>query len=349
MSDAAFWNGRRVLVTGHTGFKGAWLCMMLLRLGAKICGIALAPSTQPSLFELLALERDIDSRECDVRDPAAVDRAIETAQPDVVFHLAAQALVRPGYERPVETFATNVLGTAHVLESLRRRAEPCAAVVVTSDKCYLNREWLWAYRENEALGGNDPYSASKAAAEHVAHAYAASYGGDALRIATARAGNVIGGGDWAEDRLVPDVVRAAIAGQRPILRYPDAVRPWQHVLEPLAGYLLLAQQLVQRNVRGGAWNFGPSGDLHLRVAEIAETLLRSLGREPAWDRDPGAQPHEAQLLHVDSAKARAELGWRPQLNEQEMIGWTAAWYAAWNAGEDVRAMTNRQIDEHAAR
>jgi CDP-glucose 4,6-dehydratase len=337
------WKGRRVLVTGHTGFKGAWLSLLLLRLGARVSGFALSPSTSPSLYALLGLEREIESHIGDVRDEGGVEHVLEQTKPEFVFHLAAQALVRAGYDRPVETYATNVLGTAHVLQSARA-ADVSRVVVVTSDKCYRNDGSGRAFREDDPLGGNDPYSSSKAAAEVVTHAYAASYGSDAFRVASARAGNVIGGGDWSEDRLVPDIVRAVTAHKALLLRYPRAVRPWQHVLEPLNGYLMLAGAMSGSAV--GGWNFGPVEREHATVEELARTLYRALGEEERIELDPGPHLHEAPALRLDSSKARNDLGWSSKLDVYDAIGWTAAWYAAVAGGESARDVTLRQIAEY---
>ncbi|MCC7112246.1 MAG: CDP-glucose 4,6-dehydratase [Deltaproteobacteria bacterium] len=341
--------GRSVLVTGHTGFKGSWLVAWLKRMGARVTGYALpAPpeSETPSLFRAARLHEGITHVEGDLRDRAALSACVASAEPEVVLHLAAQSLVRHSYEEPVETFATNVLGTVHLLEACRPRpassggawAGPRAVVVVTTDKCYENREWPWAYREVDALGGHDPYSASKACAELATAAYRGSFFGGAnpvTRIASARAGNVIGGGDWAKDRILPDIVRATLAGTRARIRNPAAVRPWQHVLEPLAGYLLLAARLMEEGgaSHARAWNFGPKDDEPVPVSRIATRFAAGLGH-PA-DRalelmtpDPKA-PKETHLLRVDSTQARVQLGWRPLLSVDEAVDWTAAWYRAW--------------------
>jgi CDP-glucose 4,6-dehydratase len=342
---SGFWKGRRVLVTGHTGFKGAWLSMMLARMGATVCGLALAPATDPNLFDLLDLSLDVDSIEGDIRDEALVRDCIERVKPEFIFHLAAQALVRVGYERPVHTYATNVLGTAHVLDAARQAGIVRGVVVVTSDKCYRNREWLWPYREDEALGGRDPYSSSKAAAELVAEAYAASYASTDLRIATARAGNVIGGGDWSPDRLVPDIVRAVGKTEPLVLRYPKAVRPWQHVLDPLAGYLTLGALLHSAGI-AGAWNFGPSDGEHLNVEDVATSMFTALGKPANIRIDRGTNPHEAAQLRLDSTKARELLGWQPKLGIREAISWTARWHSRVSAGQPPRDVTIAQIDEY---
>lgn len=344
---ATFWRGRRVLVTGHTGFKGAWLATMLLRLGAKVYGLALAPATKPNLFDLLRIDREIDSTIGDIRDADVVRRSLQETKPEYVFHLAAQALVRQGYEQPIETYATNVLGTAHILEATRGVSSVRGVVVVTSDKCYRNREWIWAYREDEALGGNDPYSSSKAAAELVAHAFAASYARDDLRIATARAGNVIGGGDWSADRLVPDIVRAVADDRALVLRYPKSVRPWQHVLEPLTGYLMLGAALHAGDF-GGAWNFGPQQYAHVSVEELASSVFTALGKPARIEIDAGTHPHEAAQLRLDSTKANELLGWRGKLDAKETVTWTANWYRDVASGASARDVTLGQIEEYFA-
>ena len=340
------WRGRRVLITGHTGFKGAWLATLLVEAGAEVHGVALPPAQPTNAFTLLGLQERMHSTIADIRDAHAVRAVVGRGDPEFVFHLAAQSLVRDGYRHPVETFETNVLGTVHVLEALRRTSTR-GIVVVTSDKCYRNQERREGYREDEPLGGDDPYSSSKAAAELVTHAYRMSFS-DLPPTATARAGNVIGGGDWSRDRLVPDIVEAARAGRPPALRYPDSVRPWQHVLESLCGYLALAERLAENPSAAGAWNFGPP-DEGATVAELTESLLRALGRPPAWERVEGVSEHEAALLHVESTKARTHLGWSSKLNVKETIDWTAQWYRAWSAGLDMRATTLRQIEDYLKR
>ncbi|WP_328702597.1 CDP-glucose 4,6-dehydratase [Belnapia mucosa] len=340
-----FWAGRRVLLTGHTGFKGAWLALWLARLGARVHGLALPPETQPNLFAEALGPTDIESHIADLRDPAAVARVVEAAAPEVVLHLAAQPLVRRSHAEPVETFATNVMGTAHLLQALRPLTGLRAVVIVTSDKAYLNREWVWPYREEEALGGKDPYSASKACTEILAGAWRQSFFGGGV-VATARAGNVIGGGDWAADRLLPDLVRAIRAGRPLELRNPDATRPWQHVLEPLAGYLMLAERLAA----GGcaeAWNFGPEEAEALPVSAVAAEAAAAWGGGVKIRLAAERGPAEAMQLRVDSSKARARLGWRPRLPTAEAIAWTMRWYARHAAGEPARALALEQIDAYA--
>lgn len=344
-----FYAGKRVLVTGHTGFKGSWLCRWLQRMGARVVGFALPPDQEPSLFEAAGVARGMTSILGDLRDLAALSGAVAEHRPEIVLHLGAQALVRRSYREPVDTFATNVMGTLHVLEACRLAPSTRAIVVVTSDKCYENREWVWGYREHEPLGGFDPYSASKACAEIVAAAYRRSFlsaeGGPA--VASARAGNVIGGGDWSEDRLVVDIVRAVAAGRPALIRNPRSTRPWQHVLDPLAGYLLLARRLYEEGqAHAEAWNFGPSED-PLPVVELARRLVQRMGRGELEiaAADPRA-PHEATALRLDCSKARARLGWQPRIDIERALAMTARWYRAYlddpaSAGREL----DRQIEE----
>ena len=324
MADREFWRGRRVLVTGHTGFKGSWLAAWLLDLGCQVYGVALAPDSQPSLFELARLADRMNHTLGDLRSSDAAETAVRRAEPEVVFHLAAQAIVRRGLRDPGETFETNVIGTVRLLEALRKAPSVRAAVVVTSDKCYEEASHGRGYREDDPLGGRDPYSASKGCQEIVAHAYRRSY--LVGRLATARAGNVIGGGDWAEDRVVPDAVRA-IERQTPLcLRNPRAIRPWQHVLEPLAGYLRLAERLHQGDRVDGAWNFGPAATEATTVGELIDRFHRAWGRG-SWAAvsDPDAGK-EAAVLRLDASRAREQLGWEPRLGLEEAIRMTVDWY-----------------------
>jgi len=346
------WHGRRVLVTGHTGFKGSWLSLWLHRLGASVTGFALPPPTDPSLFERARVGDLVNSIEGDVCDLAAVQAAMAAAEPEVIFHLAAQPLVRLSYEQPVETYATNVMGTVHLLEAARHVDSVKAFVCITTDKCYENREWVWPYRESDPMGGYDPYSSSKGCAELVVSAYRRSYflGDRALALASVRAGNVIGGGDYALDRLIPDLVRAFERGDAPAIRSPHSVRPWQHVLEALGGYLMIAERLVARDAGAAdAWNFGPSEDDARPVSWIVDTLRAAWGgvREPV--PFSGAIPHEAGLLRLDISKARTQLGWRPTLPLAEALGWIVEWHKAVALGADPRAVTMQQIDDYAAR
>lgn len=343
--NAAFWRGRSVLITGHTGFKGGWLSLWLQRLGARVHGYALAPATDPALFHVARVADGIQHREGDLADLAGLSHCLAGAEPEIVFHLAAQALVRASYREPLATFTSNILGTAHLLEAVRRTPSVRAVVVVTSDKCYQNQEWLWPYRENEPLGGRDPYSASKACAEIITAAWRDSFPRPGLSIATARAGNVIGGGDWAADRLVPDAVRAWSRGEPLRVRYPQAVRPWQHVLEPLQGYLLLAERL-----HGGeaaeAWNFGPEEADMRPVGELLDRLGERWGKDAAWACDDASHPHEAGLLRLDSSQARVRLGWRPRWSLDETLVRVAGWYQAQLRGEDMHKHCLAEIDAY---
>jgi CDP-glucose 4,6-dehydratase len=349
---SSFWHGKRVLVTGHTGFKGAWLSLWLGELGAEVTGYALAPPTEPSLFEEAAVGGGMRSILGDVRDLEKLGAAVRKSRPEVVFHLAAQSLVRASYRDPVETYATNVMGTVHVLEAVRQAGGVRAVVNVTSDKCYANVGARRKFSEEDALGGSDPYSNSKGCAELVTAAYRASFfaaGNErGLALASARAGNVIGGGDWAADRLVPDCVRAMSADRAALIRNPEAVRPWQFVLEPLAGYLRLAERLWS----GGAafaegWNFGPDESDARPVRFVADRLVALWGSAVSWESDKTAHPHEAAWLGLDCRKARERLGWRPVLALDEALEWTVRWYKEQAAGRAARKMTLEQIREYA--
>jgi CDP-glucose 4,6-dehydratase len=346
--NPAFWKGKRVFLTGHTGFKGSWLALCLARAGAEVHGYATAPPTEPNLFTLAEVKGVIASHViADVRDGDSLKKAMTEAAPEIVFHLAAQALVRCAYREPVATYAVNVMGTVHLLEAVRATHGVRAVVNVTTDKCYDNKEWAWGYRENEALGGRDPYSNSKACAELVTAAYRDSFLAAAgVGVATARAGNVIGGGDWAADRLLPDFFRASLA-KRPLeIRYPEAIRPWQHVLEPLSGYLLLAERLFTEGQRAaGAWNFGPADE----DARPVRWLLDHLGaRIPGmqWRQAGGELLHEAAYLKLDSSKARKELAWQPRWNLMTALDMTADWIQAWQAGRPMRDVCHEQIRVH---
>ena len=340
-----FWRGRSVFLTGHTGFKGGWLSTWLLTLGARVAGYALAPDTTPSYFERCGLAERLASCYGDINDAGALEAALGAARPSIVFHLAAQSLVRRSYRAPVETFATNVLGTARLLEAVRGTPSAEAVVVVTSDKCYDNRERPEGYREDEPLGGHDPYSASKAAAELVAAAYRRSFFAQGARVATVRAGNVIGGGDWAEDRLVPDAMRALARGEAVRVRNPAAVRPWQHVLEPLGGYLTLAERLVESDAFATAWNFGPRDEDAVPVAALVELVLGLWG-DGRWEAvAEAAAPHEAGLLRLDWTQARQRLGWRPVLTLKEAAELTVAWYRAAAGGATPPALYDLGVEQ----
>ena len=339
------WQNRRVLVTGHTGFKGGWLSLWLAARGARVHGFALDPPTTPSFHQACGVAGVVaDDRRGDLSDRSALDDCLTAARPEVVFHLAAQPLVRHSYREPLETFDANVMGTARLLEAARRCDAVRAVVVVTTDKVYDNREWDWAYRETEPLGGADPYSASKACAELVCESYRRSFlAAGGIRLATARAGNVIGGGDWAADRLVPDFLRAVTAGEPLAIRAPRSVRPWQHVLEPLAGYLLLAERLLESDRFAEAWNFGPCEDDARQVGDVVDELCR-LVPGARWHRDGADHPHEAGMLRLDSTKARQRLGWRPRWGLEEALARTIDWHRAWQGGADMAAVSLAQIE-----
>ncbi|MFD1795027.1 CDP-glucose 4,6-dehydratase [Paracoccus aurantiacus] len=346
--------GRRVLLTGHSGFKGSWLTLWLDRLGAQVRGVSLAPETDPALFDVIRVDRRCDSRFCDINDGAALWDAVADFQPELIIHMAAQAIVRDSYDMPVATFATNVTGTANVLELARHMPSVRAAVVVTSDKCYENNEWDWGYREADPLGGSDPYSASKACTELVAQAYRRSFfsAPGTARLASVRAGNVIGGGDWAPHRLIPDIVRATAAGQEVEIRNPASVRPWQHVLEPLSGYLTVAARLLgdDASAAAQAWNFGPDIDATVPVGDICRIFAECWGDNGprfAFRHNPDA-PHEAGLLRLDSTRARLHLGWRPRLGLRDALRMTAEWYRAHAEAADLNALTLTQIKEFEA-
>ncbi|MFL0606687.1 CDP-glucose 4,6-dehydratase [Cylindrospermopsis raciborskii] len=347
--DPNFWKGKQVLVTGHTGFKGGWLSLWLQSMGATVIGYSLDPKTQPNLFELGNIAHGMTSIIGNIQSLDTLKQVLTKFRPEIVFHLAAQPLVRESYKDPINTYATNVMGTVHLLEAVRDTESVCVVVNITSDKCYENREWVWAYREAEALGGYDPYSSSKACAELVAAAYRSSYfkdGGNNVALATARAGNVIGGGDWSADRLVPDCLRAFQSGQPVKLRSPYAVRPWQHVLEPLSGYILLAEKLMgdQGYLYTSGWNFGPDDRGDATVGEVAKTIAHLWGDDAQVDIDTTKnQPHEAGLLRLDISRVRAELGWRPRWTVKQALQATVDWHRAWICGKDMRDYSLSQI------
>jgi CDP-glucose 4,6-dehydratase len=349
-----FWEGRRVFLTGHTGFKGSWLSLWLQGLGADLHGYSLSPPTQPSLFERGGVAAAMSSTIGDIADAGLLNQTISRCRPEIVFHLAAQPLVRQSYEDPVGTFTTNVIGTANVLEAVRHCASVRAVVVVTSDKCYENREWLWPYREDDRLGGHDPYSNSKGCAEMVVACYRNSFfaahpdGRQGIAIASARAGNVIGGGDWAQDRLVPDAVRAFATGHTLQIRNPRAVRPWQHVLEPLRGYLILAERLFEEGPRfSGGWNFGPEYSDARPVNWVVERLARTWGPSAQWRIDTHQHPHEAQMLKLDWSKAAQQLDWKPAFSLERALDETMAWYKLAQRQHNMRDFTLEQIDNYS--
>jgi CDP-glucose 4,6-dehydratase len=341
-----FWQGRRVLVTGHTGFKGSWLSLWLAAVGAEVTGLAQGVPTEPSMFELTRLREHVRTVDADVRDADAVRRAVAEARPEIVLHLAAQPLVRLSFREPRETFETNVMGTVNVLEAVRLVPGVRAVVNVTSDKCYENREWEWAYREDEPMGGHDPYSSSKGASELVTSAYRRSFFSDpdGPRLASARAGNVIGGGDWGEDRLIPDLMRAALAGERVEIRNPAATRPWQHVLNPLSGYLALAERLCEDGTAATAWNFGPAEADARAVGWIVERIAALWPGGLHWEHDAAEHPHEAHYLKVDSSRARSRLGWSPRWGLERTLESIVDWYAALRSGADMHAVSLAQLD-----
>jgi CDP-glucose 4,6-dehydratase len=348
---SAFWNGKRVFLTGHTGFKGSWLALWLQGMGARVGGFALAPATQPALFEVARVADGMESQIGDIRDLETLRASMTAFDPEIVIHMAAQPLVRESYRDPVGTYATNVMGTVHVLEVARALPQLRAIVCVTTDKCYENREWVWGYRENEPMGGHDPYSNSKGCAELVSAAYRASFFNkpDAPALATARAGNVIGGGDWADDRLIPDILRAFDAGTPVPIRNPVSTRPWQHVLEPLGGYLVLAEALWN----GGGdfaegWNFGPRDEDARPVQAIVERMTALWGEGAGWKTDPGPHPHEARYLKLDISKARTRLDWQPRWTLEDALGRIVAWHKAWATGGDIRALCLGDIADYSA-
>jgi CDP-glucose 4,6-dehydratase len=349
--DPMFWKGKKVFLTGHTGFKGGWLSLWLESMGAIVTGYALAPNTAPNLFDVLAIHSLIEkSHIADIRDLSSLHKALSEAAPDVVIHMAAQPLVRYSYANPVETYATNVMGTVHVLESMRVIDTVRATVVVTTDKCYENKEWVWGYRENEPMGGFDPYSNSKGCAELVTSAYRQSYfsGPNSInKVASARAGNVIGGGDWSEDRLIPDAIKAFEANKPLIIRNPLATRPWQHVLEPLSGYLILAQALHQQgSLFASGWNFGPGDEDNRAVKEVVDLLISGWGETARWEKEGSEQPHEANLLRLDCSKARSQLGWTPKWNLEMATQKVVDWQKAYQVKKNMREISLAQINQY---
>jgi CDP-glucose 4,6-dehydratase len=349
-----FWQGKRVFITGHTGFKGSWLCLWLHSVGAKVTGYALSPPTNPNLFKILNVDKLIRSIIADIRDTKSLHKAISSAKPEIIIHMAAQSLVRESYKNPLDTYSINVMGTVNLFETVRKRKGIKAIVNVTTDKCYENKEWCWGYRENEPLGGYDPYSNSKACSELVTLSYRNSFFHPSdfekhgIGIATARAGNVIGGGDWSADRLIPDCVRALLAGDKIVMRNPYAIRPWQHVLEPLSGYLLLAQKLYENGSRySEAWNFGPD-DIDAKPVEwVVKKMCEKWGGNASSGTDKGEHPHEAHYLKLDCSKAKAELGWHPRWNLEIAIDKVIEWTRAYKENVDVRKGCLKQIEEYS--
>lgn len=355
-----FYSGKKIFITGHTGFKGSWLCLWLHALGAKVAGYALAPPTEPNLFGLAKVEETLQSsHEADIRDLETLRQAIQAFGPEIVIHMAAQPLVRESYLDPVGTYAVNVMGTVHLLEAVRHTYGVRAVLNVTTDKCYENREWIWGYREDEAMGGYDPYSSSKACSELVTSAYRRSFfttEGEPLSgaasfpcVASARAGNVIGGGDWGLDRLVPDCMRALLTGAPIAIRNPGAIRPWQHVIEPLCGYLFLIKRLVEDGPRfASAWNFGPGENDAAPVERVVQSLCEKWGSPGAYTIDGGPHPHEAHHLKLDCSKSRTLLGWQPRWGLQQAIHATVEWTRAYQRGADMKDLCLQQIEQYTA-
>jgi CDP-glucose 4,6-dehydratase len=351
--DKDFWHKKRVFITGHTGFKGSWLCLWLHALGAEITGYALTPPTQPNLFELAQVDKLVQSILADIRDGDCLTKRMLEACPEIVIHLAAQPLVRDSYKDPVYTYSTNVMGTVNLFEAVRKCKNVKAVINVTTDKCYENREWLWGYRENEPMGGYDPYSNSKACSELVTSSYRNSffnpreYDRHGVALASARSGNVIGGGDWAADRLVPDCVRAILKGEKVIIRNPQAIRPWQHVLEPLWGYLILAQKLWENGPHyAEAWNFGPDDQDAKTVEWVIKRICAKWGEKVSYQINKGSYPHEAHYLKLDCTKAKSELTWYPKWNLEQAIDKVIEWIQAYRGGKDVNRVCRQQIREY---
>jgi CDP-glucose 4,6-dehydratase len=346
-----FWSGKKVFLTGHTGFKGSWLSLWLSELAAKVYGFALEPATKPSFFDVSKIEKLLTKHtHGDIRDSQTLIGALQEAEPEIVIHMAAQPLVRESYQDPLSTYATNVMGTVHLFEAVRQTPTVKAVLNITTDKCYENNEWVWGYREIEPMGGYDPYSSSKGCSELVSSAYRRSFFKESgVALATARAGNVIGGGDWAKDRIVPDAMRAFIEGQPLKVRNPNAIRPWQHVLEPLAGYLQLCQQLIEQPMQfAEGWNFGPGEADAQPVSRLADIMVQSWGDGVQWQQDGTSnQPHEANYLKLDCSKAKTKLGWQPQWSLEQALEQSVAWYQAWYQGKDMTQFSLQQIQSYA--
>ncbi|MFJ8064176.1 CDP-glucose 4,6-dehydratase [Psychrobacillus sp. NPDC096426] len=354
MIDRSFWKNKKVFLTGHTGFKGSWMSIWLHSMGAKVTGYALMPPTSPSLFEAAGVEQLVHSIIGDIRDVATLEKAILETDPEIVIHMAAQPLVRESYKNPVETYSTNVMGTVHLFESVRKCASVKAVINVTTDKCYENKEWVWGYRENEPMGGYDPYSNSKACSELVTSSYRSSFFNPAdysihgVAIASARAGNVIGGGDWAEDRLIPDCINSLVSDEPIIIRNPNAIRPWQHVLEPLSGYLLLAEKLFNHGPEyAEAWNFGPNDEDAKPVEWIVQKMIEKWNGEASYKLDGGKHPHEAGYLKLDCSKAKIKLGWQPQWNLETTIEKIVEWNTQYQLNEDIQDVCRKQLNSYS--
>lgn len=344
----SFWKGKKVFITGHTGFKGSWLSLWLQSKGANVTGYSLAPPTEPNLFTLAQVKENMESIYGDVRAYESLESAIVCFNPEIVFHLAAQPLVRKSYEKPLDTLTTNIIGTANLLEAVKKCFQVRSIVIVTSDKCYDNQEWVWGYRETDRLGGHDPYSCSKACAELVSTSFSKSFFAERFEtvISTVRAGNVIGGGDWGEDRLVPDIIRSIYDKQNIIIRNPDAIRPWQHVLEPLSGYLLLAEKSYNDGQSfAGAWNFGPNHESNLPVSALVDRIVDTWEYEKGWVTQRDNNYHETKYLYLDSSKSRVELDWKPRLSFEQMVRWTVMWYNRYIMKGDMQNITLQQINQ----
>ncbi|VAW75257.1 CDP-glucose 4,6-dehydratase [hydrothermal vent metagenome] len=348
----SFWCGKRVLLTGHTGFKGSWLSLWLQQLGAEVTGYSLSPPSTPSLFELADVADGMTSIEADIRNLDQLEATIREQQPEVLIHMAAQSLVRYSYDNPIETIETNVMGTANLFEAVRRTDSARVVLNITSDKCYENREWCWGYRENEPMGGHDPYSSSKGCAELITSAYRNSYFSSedsSVVLASARAGNVIGGGDWAADRLIPDIMRSFMQNESVTIRFPNAIRPWQHVLEPLSGYMALVEKLWQEGGEyTGGWNFGPRDEDARPVLWIVDQLVKQWGDSASYHLDKGMNPHEANYLKLDCSKAHQKLQWSPQLSLNTALAWVTDWYKACYQKQNMRTETEKQITAYQA-
>jgi CDP-glucose 4,6-dehydratase len=352
--SSSFWKDKKVFITGHTGFKGSWLCLWLQSLGAEIVGYGLMPPTNPNLFELANVEQGMDSIIGDIRDGSKLTKCLCQFLPDIVIHMAAQPLVRRSYADPVETYSTNIMGTVNLLEAVRRTPSVRAVVIVTTDKCYENKEWVWGYRETEPMGGFDPYSSSKGCAELVTAAYRSSFfnpetfASHQVALATVRAGNVIGGGDWAEDRLIPDILKAFQESQPAIIRCPDSTRPWQHVLEPLNGYLQLAENLYSNGISfAEAWNFGPNDEDTKTVRWIVDQLAHQWGKDASWTDDQGINPHEALCLKLDCSKAKVLLNWGPKWSLSQTLNHIITWHKAYLEESDMREISLHQIKTYS--
>lgn len=349
--NTAFWQNKKVLITGHTGFKGSWLCLWLQQLGADLCGLSLEPETSPNLFELAQVADNMQHHIGDIREFNTVKSIVDAFQPEIIIHMAAQPLVRYSYDHPIETYATNVMGTAHVLEAARHCESVRSIVNITTDKCYENKEWQWGYRENEPMGGYDPYSNSKGCAELVTSAYRSSYFNQTkLGLASARAGNVIGGGDWSQDRLIPDIINSLMNDKEIMIRYPNAIRPWQHVLEPIYGYMMLAEKLWHEPEKySEGWNFGPYSQSAIKVIDLVKKMVDGWQKpNKGWDIESSEnQLHEANYLKLDISKATGQLNWLPALDIDTTLGWVTDWYQAWLDNSNMKEYTLKQIQNYS--